>query len=774
MGLLRGRPLALFCTCFLVALFVASYVSSYGKILCGILFLIFAAVFLCLTIFLSRHRATWIALLLCALSVSFAFFHMYLCIDRREAVALDYTGKRTVECQILSENAVREGRSEYVAELWQIGEDRVRIRTYLICGFSADLHAGDRIAAHVELMPTDEETYGIRADERVRDENILLTAVCHDSEDGALLHCAEGQNAWELLFEKNGIRLVGDRMRVSVGELFTRAFGKEIAPLARSFFAGDKSALDDRTVRDFRRTGTSHLLAVSGLHIAILLGGLEWLLRKLTLHKRIRIAVVFVAAIFLLMLTGFSMSACRSVLMLSLVYACYCLAKENDALTSLLVAVCVILIVSAEAFWDLGLWMSFLATLGLLTVYPLLDAKIPRTCFSSFVPRLLWRIGRAALMTVLMSAVSGLFLLPIQWSVFRELSLVTLPANLMLAPLGTVFLYAILPSVLLSAVPWLGTAVRFLLSSVVRAMTGILGFFSNRNFATVSLEYRFADVIIPLLAAIMLILLLVTLRRKLLVFIPPLLATVAFCVCLFFTFAGEAPVASYYKNGSQRMIAVTDDGEAVLCDLSTTKESAYYDMARTVREQGATDVDALVLAHLCDEHPDMLEAFLQDTVVHRLCLPQEQAKQKFSLAREVVSIAEEAGCEVVLYSADESFSPFADTVILAQSEAESQTIVSLQVRFGEQGITYAVPTEMSKDTWDACVPMLEESHTVILFAPSQAEGRVHRLSLHGEKPRQILLDAPTEGGVTVDVAQIPIYRYPADRKKRTLVFSLAD
>ena len=36
MGLLRRRPLALFCTCFLVALFVASYVSSFGKILCSI------------------------------------------------------------------------------------------------------------------------------------------------------------------------------------------------------------------------------------------------------------------------------------------------------------------------------------------------------------------------------------------------------------------------------------------------------------------------------------------------------------------------------------------------------------------------------------------------------------------------------------------------------------------------------------------------------------------------------------------------------------------
>ena len=151
MGLLRKRPLALFCTCFLVALFVASYLSLQGKIFLCFLFGLVAVTFFVLAVFQRKTRVMWISLLLCALSVSFAFMHMYWRIDRREAMALDYTGKRTVECQILAEYDAREGRSEYVVELLQIGEDRVKIRTYLICGFSANLHAGDRLAARVEL-----------------------------------------------------------------------------------------------------------------------------------------------------------------------------------------------------------------------------------------------------------------------------------------------------------------------------------------------------------------------------------------------------------------------------------------------------------------------------------------------------------------------------------------------------------------------------------------------------------------------------------------------
>ena len=771
MGLLCKRPLALFCTCFLIALYIASYVSARGKILLGGIFFAVALFFFFLSVYASRRRVLWISLLLCSLSVCFAFFHMYLRTDRREEMALSYTGKRTVECQILLENGGSAGRREYVAEVLQVGEDRVHIRTYLICGFSADLCAGDRILARVELMPPDEETYGIRADERVRDENVLLCAVCHDGEDGALLHSAREQGTWSLLFEPNGLRLVGDRMRASVGALFTRAFGEEIAPLARSFFAGDKSELDARTVRDFRRTGTSHLLAVSGLHITILLGGLAWLLRKLTLPKRGRIAIVGVAAVLLLMLTGFSMSACRSVLMLFAVYAHYLLAKENDSLTSLLVAVSIILILSAEAFWDLGLWMSFLATLGLLTVYPLLDAKIPRKLFSSVPLRLLWRIIRAALMIVLMSAVSSLFLLPIQWSVFRELSLVTLPANLVLAPLGIAFLYAIPLALFLCAIPWLGVPVRGLLSLLIRGMALALRFFSKQNFAVLSLEYRFADVIIPLLAAIMLVLLLVSLRRKMILFLPPLLAAFGFCICLLATFSLEAPVASYYKNNAQKMIAVTDDGEAVLCDLSATRESAYFDMAKTLKTQGATDVDALILTHLSKEHPAMLEAFLTYTVVHRIYLPDELVKVDPTLAQAVLGVAEEAGCAVYLYSSNVPFVAFADTEILAQVDAQSGQVIALQIQRAEQILCYVEPSAMSDDLWNAYVPHIAESHAAILF--SHDAEYVRTLALRGATLRQILLDTPNDDGtISIDVDQAVVYHYPADRKKRTLVFSL--
>ena len=771
MGLLHKRPLALFCTCFITVLYAAVYCSSTVKLWCFAIAFAIAIGLLLLSFFHAKRRTACIALMLCFLSVSFALMHAYVGIDRRKEEALEYTGKRTVECQVLALSYVDSWHAEYEAELLQIGEDEVRIRTYLICGFPAELHAGDRVLARVDLIEPDEQAYGVCSATRTRDSRILLSTVLHDVGDGEILQCAEASSVWSLLAEPNGIELVSDRMRIATASLFDRTLGKESSPLARSFFFGDKSDLSPHVVRDFRRTGTSHLLAVSGLHIAVLLGGLEWLLRKLTLPKVARIAAVSLSGLLLLMVTGFSMSACRSVLMLFAVYLNYLLSKESDAITSLLVAVSLILVVSVDAVWDIGLWMSFLATLGLLTVYPLLERSIPRKLSRGRIVAFLWRVARFVITTILMSTVTGVFLLPIQWSVFRELSLMTIPANLAIAPLGIFYLYAIPFVLILSPLPWIGTLACRLLAWIGQAMASILAFFSERDFAMLSLRYRFASVIIPLLALCMLLLLLIRLRRKWLLAVPPTVAVICFTVCLLVTFRTEAPMATDYTNGVQRFLAVTDNGQAVLYDLSCEDSNAYFDGADTLFLQGATDIDALVLGHVSEEHPDMLEAFLPYTVVHRLYLPLSVAEHHQALTKTVVAVAEDSGCEVYLYENDVTFPVISDTLV--KLYADETCVIAFSMEIGTYRVSYADPSRMSSEMWQTWYPYLCESQTVWLdSAACDGKGTI-TISASDSQIRKIFLRTPHDHAcLLTEVGEIPVYRYPQDKKKRVISFFL--
>lgn len=773
MGVLHKRPLALFCTCFLAALYASTYFIPQIKVAFGIGLVAIATVFLALCFWNKKRRVFWITLVLCALAITLAFFHMYLRIDRRQEKAMAYTGERTVECQILSEIWTGNGHSEYVAELLSVGEDSVRIRTYLICGFFGDLHAGDRFVGRVELFETDVLMYGVRAEERVNDSRILLTTVLYEDQDAVLVECAKEKSAWELFSLPNGMELLSDRMRKTTAEVFDRLLGSEISPLARSFFIGDKTDLSPRLIRDFRRTGTSHLLAVSGLHLAVLLGGLEWILRKLTVSKLLRIAAISTAACLLLMMTGFSMSACRSVLMLFAVYLHYLFAKENDGLTSLLVAVSLILLISADAFFDLGLWMSFLATLGLLTVYPLLDSTIPRKRFRNRFLRIAFRIARGALMIAFMSTVTGLFLLPIQWSVFGEISLVAVPANVALSSLGTLFLYTIPFALLLSPIPIVGTFAIGCLTGIGRIMSAILDIFSKKNFAMLSLRYVFADVIIPLLAFVMLILLLVRLRHKWVLAIPPVVATVCFAMCLLITFQKETPMVSDYTNGDQRLLSVVENGEAMLCDLSCELSAAYFDAAKTLRAQGATDIDVLVLGHLSENLPEMLEEFLPYNVVHQIYLSRDLSLSAPTIAKEIVTIADASGCEVLVYEHEVPFSVLKDTWGWVHIGKEGK-LSALSLDCGGHYLTYGAPTEMTKSAQDVYLSQICKSHTAwVSFSKCNGE-KTQCFSLTSSTLKQILVDQPhnDHACVFMDTGSIPVYRYLNDRKKRIISFFL--
>lgn len=772
MGLLHKRPLALFCTCFLVALYASSYFLAKPKLIIGVGLIALALIVLILAVFHRKKRLLWITVIVCILAASLAFLHMYLRMDRRQEKALAYTGERSVECQILSETYLSDGHSEYVAEILQIGEERIRIRTYLVCGFWGELHPGDRFVARVELLEPDERTYGISANDRVSDPRILLATVLYDAEDGQLVHCAKEDTAWILLSSPNGMELLSDRMRATTASVFDRCLGEKISPLARSFFIGDKSDLSPRIVRDFCRTGASHLLAVSGLHIAILLGGLEWILRKLTLAKKLRIVIVSMAGILLLMVTGFSMSACRSVLMLFAVYLHFLFAKENDPLTSLLVAVSGILVLSPYAFFDLGLWMSFWATLGLLSVYPMLDARIPRKCFQRPWARLGYRIARGACMIALMSAVTGLFLLPIQWSVFREISLVSIPANLAVSSLATLFLYVIPIVLLFSQIPIFGTWVCYGLCALGDTMTGILGFFSEQNFAMLSMRYVFADVIIPVLALCMVVLLLIRLRHRWILVIPPVLAAICFAACLMMTFYKEPPIVTDYTNGDQRYISVVENGEALLLDLSCERVGAYFDGAKSLRDQGATDIDALILGHLSENHPEMLSEFLEYTVVHRIYLPYSLVVADYLLADEVGEVAESAGCEVLVYGDEIAFSPIQD-LFMQGYVGSNDSMVAWSMACDGRRVTYVDPTRMPQGASDAYRERMQDSHTVFLSFEECDGESTYEFSLEGGTVKQIVMDrAHDHACVSLDAQDISVIRYSDDHKKRVVSFFL--
>lgn len=138
---------------------------------------------------------------------------------------------------------------------------------------------------------------------------------------------------------------------------------------------GDRSALSLETEANFRRAGLTHLMCVSGLHVSALAAVLSALLRPL--GKRIRALGVIVCVWGFVALVGFSVSAIRAGVLITVLWLGQCLRVRADGLSSLGLALVLLMAVNPFCIFDVGLLLSFGACLGLMTVTPRLQEALP-------------------------------------------------------------------------------------------------------------------------------------------------------------------------------------------------------------------------------------------------------------------------------------------------------------------------------------------------------------------------------------------------------------
>ncbi|MEA5003936.1 MAG: ComEC family competence protein, partial [Christensenella sp.] len=101
-------------------------------------------------------------------------------------------------------------------------------------------------------------------------------------------------------------------LRETLAEKIDQIFSAEMAPVAKAMFLGVKSDITEETRDAFSKTGIAHILAVSGLHVAIVSFAFNWLLKKLHIRRNIRFSVNIAVLLFYALLTGFAPSIVRA------------------------------------------------------------------------------------------------------------------------------------------------------------------------------------------------------------------------------------------------------------------------------------------------------------------------------------------------------------------------------------------------------------------------------------------------------------------------------
>ncbi|MGH2807082.1 MAG: ComEC/Rec2 family competence protein [Actinomycetota bacterium] len=207
---------------------------------------------------------------------------------------------------------------------------------------------------------------------------------------------------------------VREGLRDATGDLEPRA-----GALARGLSVGDTSDLDQRTLVAFRRAGLSHLLAVSGSNVAIVLGCVALLCARLALV--VRVSACAAALVLFVVLVGPDASVLRAGAMGAIALAALAWGRDTQPIHLLGLAVIAVVAVRPGIVFSVGLHLSVAATLGIILWARRVEDVVP------FVPRVV-RLPLAVTLSAQLAVV------PVIVGTFGELSVAAPAANLVAAP----------------------------------------------------------------------------------------------------------------------------------------------------------------------------------------------------------------------------------------------------------------------------------------------------------------------------------------------------
>ena len=207
-------------------------------------------------------------------------------------------------------------------------------------------------------------------------------------------------------------------------------------PLVKALTTGDRSGLDRETVRTFRRSGASHLLALSGLHLGILY---LLLLRAMGVFgnapavRRIRGVLLVLLCGAYAAATGASPSIVRAFLFILLGETARLLGRPQPLLRIFCGALFLQLAFRPSVIGSAGFQLSYLAMAGIALLYPKLKAWYPaadRRTDRWNLPRKMWEAMALAFSCQVFTA-------PLVWYHFRTFPPYFLLTNLLALPLTT-------------------------------------------------------------------------------------------------------------------------------------------------------------------------------------------------------------------------------------------------------------------------------------------------------------------------------------------------
>lgn len=251
--------------------------------------------------------------------------------------------------------------------------------------------------------------------------------------------------------------------------------GEELG-VTSALIIGDKTNLDEDIKQAYVASGTMHILAVSGMHVALLYWVLNMLLSFMDRNKYskiIKMILLLMAVWFYALITGLGGSILRASTMITFIIIGKSLNRNVNIFNSLAVSAFLLLIINPFNLIDVGFQLSYCAVISIVIFYPFIYGFLD---FKGWLPDQLWSL-------IAVTIAAQILTTPVSLFYFHQFPNLFLISNLIMIPLSTLIMYFVMILMPLSCINWLATIMGKILNFLVWLLNKVVLTIEHLPFA---------------------------------------------------------------------------------------------------------------------------------------------------------------------------------------------------------------------------------------------------------------------------------------------------
>lgn len=413
---------------------------------------------------------------------------------------------------------------------------------------------------------------------------------------------AEGQNCKELKYDLSfKWRFLQGLNNVRNGIIQSHAKclkSPNLELLGGVVFGDDAISSPESLKQSFANSGLLHILAASGMNVALIYGIWFFILRKLKAPFNLSVLSGIFVVIFYTMMTGLGPSIIRAAIMLIFILIGKLIDRDADSLSLLSFVALLMLVYNPSYINDIGFQLSFIVTFGLLIMSPVVFERV------KILPN--WLSG-----LVFVPIIAQIWVAPIQMYYFNSFSLYSVFANILALPFLTVISFGGFISAVLALIKPISDKVclvfDFVLNPMLNALVGISDYFAKLPNSLLQIPQPSVFQIFLYYSIILMLVLFVKHELS-----KRIVAVIIICFMLLVVSCLKIPnhkleVIAFDVQNADAFLVKTPQDKYFLIDSGKQgykggNSQAKFIILEYLKDRGIKNIEALVLTHFDSDH----------------------------------------------------------------------------------------------------------------------------------------------------------------------------